>query len=174
MGGGAAPRFCSPGEGSREVDLRDGDRGPALTLYLDTSALLKLHVDEDGSTLVRASVREATPISTSQIAYVEARAALARRRHARELSPANHRRVLRDFEADWERYLRLDVTEDLLRAAAAVAESHRLRAYDAIHLASAILLRARSDGEVVFGSWDLALDTAAAREGFTLLRGRGR
>jgi len=124
--------------------------------------------------LVRQRVGEATPVSTSQIAYVEARAAFARRRNAREMSPADYRRILRDFEADWERYLRLDVTEELLRAAAAAAETHGLRAYDAIHLASAMLLRARSDAEVMFGSWDLALDAAAAREGFTLLRGRRR
>ena len=108
------------------------------------------------------------------IAYVEARAALARRRHAGDLSPADHRRVVEDLDNDWERYIRLEVTEGLLREAAGVADQHRLREYDAIHLASAMLLRARAGGETTFASWDDVLDAAAAREGFPLLRARRR
>lgn len=110
--------------------------------------------------------------ATAQIAYVEARAALARRRQAGDLSPAEYRRLREDFESDWERYLRLEVEEPLLRRAAGLADAHRLRAYDAVHLASAILLRTHLDDEVLFGSWDDPLDRAAAREGFRLLRGR--
>jgi predicted nucleic acid-binding protein len=167
-----APRVGASREGSRGVHLRYGDRGSALTLYLDTSALLKLHVEEDGSGLVRDRVRTADCVSTSEIAYVEARAAFARRRRAGDLSLSDYRRIAHDFEADWERYLRLDVTIALIRSAAAVAETHRLRAYDAIHLASAMLLRTRWSEPVTFGSWDQPLDGAAAREGFALIRGR--
>lgn len=70
--------------------------------------------------------------------------------------------------------MRIEVTEDLLRDAASLAETHRLRAYDAVHLASAKLVRGRLGGDTTFASWDDDLDTAAAREGFTLLRSRRR
>jgi len=70
--------------------------------------------------------------------------------------------------------VRLEVSESLVRRAADLAETHRLRGYDAIHLASALLLADRLGGETAFGSWDDALDTAAAREGFLLLRERRR
>jgi antitoxin (DNA-binding transcriptional repressor) of toxin-antitoxin stability system len=56
-----------------------GDRRPAVTLYLDTSALVKLYVDEEGALAVRHAVDQAELVATSAIAYAEARAAFARR-----------------------------------------------------------------------------------------------
>jgi uncharacterized protein with PIN domain len=57
-----------------------------MRLYLDTSALVKLYVDEEGSPFVRSAVERAGVVSTSAITYVEARAAFVRRRHERGLS----------------------------------------------------------------------------------------
>lgn len=128
-------------------------------------------MDEEGSARVRARVAVADLVATSLIAYVEARAALARRRHAGDLSPADHRRVVRDLDDDWERYVRLEVTERLVHDAAGLADRHRLRAYDALHLASARALGGDRADPTVFASWDDALDAAAAREGFRVLRG---
>ena len=51
-----------------------------MRLYLDSSALVKLYVVEDGSSLVRQFVDQAEIVSTSLVTYVEARAALSRRR----------------------------------------------------------------------------------------------
>jgi uncharacterized protein with PIN domain len=85
-------------------------------------------VEEEGSALVRARIAEAPVVGTSFLAYVEARAALARRRRAGHLSEPNHRRAVRDFEVDWERYIRLDITERVIRDAARLAERHPLRA----------------------------------------------
>ena len=147
-----------------------------MRLYLDTSALVKLHVDEEGSALIRKAVHRARLISTSRIAYVEARAAFARRRHVRELASHDYRRIVRDLDGDWGRYLRVDVTEPLVRAAARLADRHRLRAYDAVHLASARVVRERLAEPVFFASWDTALEAAARQEGFeplTALRDEG-
>ena len=141
-----------------------------MRLYLDTSALVKLHVDEEGSALVREAVTRAEVISTSRVAYVEARAAFARRRHTRELDPRDYRRIVRDLDGDWDHYLRIDVTEPLIRAAARLAERHRLRAYDAIHLASVCVLRDQLADPVVFACWDPHLDAAARHEGLESLR----
>ena len=51
-----------------------------MTVYLDTSSLVKLFLEESGSDQVRALVADATAIATSVVAYAETRAALARRR----------------------------------------------------------------------------------------------
>lgn len=59
-----------------------------MTLYLDTSSLVKLYVAESGSDTVRALVDAATVVATSSVAYTEARAALAGRRGERTLRPA--------------------------------------------------------------------------------------
>ncbi len=123
---------------------------------------------------MRESVSDATVLGTSIITYVEARSALARRRQHGDLSVSDYRRVAEGFEADWQRYVRTEVTEALLRDAAHLAELHRLRAYDAVHLGAAIVFRDGVGDETTFASWDDSLDRAASREGFRLLRPRSR
>ncbi len=141
-----------------------------MILYLDTSALLKIYFEEDGSNVVEEHLGRTDLVATSWIAYVEARAAFARR-----LSPVERRQARASLDNDWPRYVKIDVTETLLREAAVAAETYRLRAYDAVHLASARTLRDRRRNPITFGSWDRELDEAAARDGFVLLsRPRGR
>ena len=136
-----------------------------MRLYLDTSALVKLYVDEEGAATVRSAVDQAELIATSAIAYVEARAAFARRFRERGLSASAHRSLVRDFERDWTHYLTIEVAPLVIRDAARLAESHRLRAFDAVHLASARSLSGRVSRSLVFASWDADLESAAAREG---------
>jgi predicted nucleic acid-binding protein len=140
-----------------------------LRLYLDTSALVKLYVEEDGSSIVRKSVDEADAVATSIIAFVEARAAFSRRRRERTISPAAHARLVRGFESDWSRYLVLEATEPLIRRAGRLTEIHSLRAYDAIHLASARILREKLAEPVSFASWDTRLVSAARKEGLEIV-----
>jgi len=140
-----------------------------LRLYLDTSALVKLYVEEEGSPLVRKAVEEAETVATSIVGYVEARAAFARRHREKTISLLDYRRVIRDFESDWGRYLILQVTDVLIRQAGRLTEAHKLRAHDAIHLASATILRQRLADAVSFASWDSQLQTAARREGLDLV-----
>jgi predicted nucleic acid-binding protein len=101
---------------------------------------------------------------------VEARAALSRRRWAGDLSAADHRRLVATLVDDWDRLLRIDLDELLVKEASGVAERYRLRGYDAVHLASALAIAANAGETVVFGSWDHALDVAARRAGLRLLR----
>ncbi len=140
-----------------------------MRLYLDTSALVKLYVEEEGSPLVRKVVAEADTVATSIIGYVEARAAFARRHRERTISVPDYRRVIRDFESDWGRYLILQATDALIRRAGRFTETHSLRAYDSIHLASAIILRQRLAEPLSFASWDSQLQAAARREGLDLV-----
>jgi predicted nucleic acid-binding protein len=121
---------------------------------------------------VRDFIARAARLATSAITYVEVRSALARRWRARDLSLADYRDAVRQFENAWGRYVRIDVTDGVLAQAARLAEAHGLRAYDAIHLGSAILLRARIEAEVTLGSWDDELDAAALKEGLYVLRPR--
>ena len=50
-----------------------------MTLYLDTSSLFKLYVEESGSDEVRMDLAQAKAVATSAVSYAEARAAFARR-----------------------------------------------------------------------------------------------
>jgi predicted nucleic acid-binding protein len=140
-----------------------------LKLYLDTSALVKLYVEEEGSATVREAVAGAETIATTVIAYVEACAAFARRRRESHLSRTDYRRTIHELQSDWDRYLLLEVTNELIRTAAELAAIHPLRAYDAIHLAAAKVLQERLQGPILFACWDSRLSATAKGEGLTLV-----
>lgn len=133
-----------------------------MTLYLDTSSLVTIYVAEPDSDVVRTLVDRATVVATSGIAYPETRAALARRRRERALSPAAYRFATRAFEDDWSRYLAVDVSVAICREAGSLAERYRLRGYDSVHLASYLEIARRAGvAETQFSSFDDRLNRAA-------------
>jgi len=135
-----------------------------LILYLDTSSLVKLYVEEPGSADIRRLVEQAEIVTTSVVAYPEARSALARRRRERSLTVTGHRRAKAALEADWPHVLALDVATSVARSAGDLAEQHRLRGFDALHLASCLLVAREFPGEEVrFSSADRKLAAAARR-----------
>lgn len=142
-----------------------------MILYLDTSSLVKLYVEEPGSDDVRQLVGHATIVATATIAYTESRAALARRRRERALSPAGLASARQAFEAEWSTYLAIEVTSTLCREAGDFAERYRLRAYDSVHLAAfAAIAREGGVHEAEFSSYDSALNRAARLLRRTLTR----
>ena len=144
-----------------------------MTLYLDTSSLVKLYVAEPGSDAVRKLVDAASVVATSSIAYTETRAAMARRRRERTLRPAAFALAKKTFEAEWPKYFVVDVTLALCRQAAEFAERYRLRAYDSVHLAAfAEVAREAGVPDTRFSSVDHALNRAAKSLGRTLTLGR--
>lgn len=133
-----------------------------MILYLDTSSLVKLYVEEPGSTETNAVVNEAELVATSVVAYPEARAALARRQRERSLTRSEHRRAKAALDDDWPRILSLEVTEGLARTAGDLAQRYRLRGFDAVHLSSYLHLAQEFPTESVsFSSADASLNRAA-------------
>ena len=133
-----------------------------MTLYLDTSSLVKFYVEEAGSETVRALVTAATVVATAGIAYPEARAAFARLRREHALRPAAFTSVKRALDDDWPRYLTLDITADISRAAGDLAERFALRGYESVHLAVfAAVARHAGAGATSFSSFDDRLNRAA-------------
>lgn len=144
-----------------------------MTLYLDTSSLVKLYIAEPGSDAVRKLVDAATVVATSSIAYTETRAALARRRRDRALRPVAFASAKKAFEAEWPKYFTIEVTSALCRQAGEFAERYRLRAFDSIHLAAfAEVAREAGVRDTSFSSFDNALNRAARSLGRTLTRAR--
>jgi len=134
-----------------------------VILCLDTSSLVKLYIEEAGTADVRELLASANVAATSDVAYPEMRAALARRHRDGSLSPAHFRAAKRAVDIDWSNYLAVSATPTVCREAGEVAERHRLRGFDAIHLASFMALLRTADGSSVeFSSFDTALNRAAA------------
>ena len=134
-----------------------------MILYLDTSALVKLYVEEAGTTAVIVRVQQATAVVTARVTYAEARAAFARHRREGALRAVDLRRVVRELDAEWGSYGVVEVSDPVVRRAGALAERHALRGYDAVQLAAALDVR-RAGADVQFVAFDARLCRAARRE----------
>lgn len=136
-----------------------------MILYLDTSALVKLYVDEDGSETVKKFVDQAAVVSTSKIASVEARSAFARAKREEILSDSSHRQVVCQLQYDWKRFLVVETSDGLIELAGELVEEYSLRGFDAVHLASALFLQQQTGHKVVAACWDIRLWDALKKAG---------
>lgn len=138
-----------------------------MILYLDTSSLVKLYVEEEHSEVVRGWARDSAVLATSRVALPEAMAAFARRWREGQLRADAFERIRAALSAEWEHFAVVDLDE---RLAGDLAVTHALRGFDAIHLAAALTIRQR-DGEVTvgFASFDERQQAAARTEGLTVL-----
>lgn len=139
-----------------------------MILYLDTSALVKLYVVEDGSEQIHDAASEAEALAVSRLAWIELIAAVARR--GRE-SPDDQElldQAKNAFAQDWPHFLVLEVNQQVLDLAGEYADAFALRAYDAVQLASAARLKDRVDS-LQFACFDRRLNQAAGVLGLELL-----
>lgn len=142
-----------------------------MIVYLDTSALLPLVIAEPGSPVSTRLWKDAHEVISTRLLVVEAAAALVQSERIGRTSVtalADHLEEARLIIAD---ATLLDVTTTVINRAAELAVTRGLRGYDAVHLATATLIRARN---VAFASGDQRLLTAAAEEGFTTVDTSGR
>jgi uncharacterized protein len=140
-----------------------------LILYLDTSAFIKLYVEEVGSEAVRAAASVSLP-HTHWIAYPEMRAALARLRRMGYQTDDEYQRHKSEFETDWQAVNAILPDERILRRAGELAERFGLRGYDSVHLAAAESLRIGPEtGLLRFASFDNRLNQSAEELGLSLL-----
>ncbi len=138
-----------------------------MTAYFDTSALLKLVVQEHGSERAGRLWQEASRVISTTLLYPEARAALKRARRERRLGDAELRLAVRGFERLWSRIERMSVPVPLAVRAGELAHTFDLRGYDAVHLAAA---EALADGSLVLVCADRELCDAAAGLGLAVAR----
>jgi predicted nucleic acid-binding protein len=130
--------------------------------YFDTSAFVPLLVAEPGSGRAASLWDGADRVVSVRLLYPEARAALAHAQRLGRLSRRQLRDAVRGLDARWRELDLVEIDEQLAFRAGAVAETHGLRGYDAVHLAAADRVR---DPSLVVVAGDLALLGAASSEG---------
>lgn len=119
-------------------------------------------VDEDASDIAIELWGVADSKVTSQLAYPEARAALAAAARGNRLSEDALDAAIHDLDRALEATLLIGVDRELARAAGALAHTHALRGYDAVHLATALTI---TDPGLVVVTWDRDLSSAAFAAG---------
>jgi hypothetical protein len=131
-----------------------------LITYVDTSTLIKLIVEEEGSDRAELIWQSADSVTSVSLVVVEARAALAAAARGNRLSTDQLRVAQAELAAFVDNLHLVEVTAELIEMAAELAETESLRGYDAVHLAAALFV-----GAAVLTSADRALCEAAERQG---------
>jgi len=110
--------------------------------FLDASALVKAYVQEPGSGWVRQILRRGTNVTfVSPLSGAEVLAAIARKQRLGELDLAARGRIAAAFRRDYRgRFIHTLLTGMVVEKAMDLVFDHPLRAYDAVQLASALLL----------------------------------
>jgi predicted nucleic acid-binding protein len=134
-------------------------------LYVETSALLRVLLDGDES-LRPALSGEA--LFTSALTFVEAGRAVSRARRERRLDAAEAREAERRLAAFERSCDAISLGEDVLRRARQEFPEEPVRALDAIHLASALVLD-EALGDCAIVSCDDRVRRSAAALGLPLV-----
>lgn len=138
-------------------------------IYLDTSWLVKLYVEESDSATIRALVDAEPLVIVSDMAFVEVHSAVLRRKRERRITARAAASVLAGFKKDWPQRYRVALSSDVLSRAAEVLAAHPLRTLDAVQLASALLVADGAPELPRFGAADARLVAAAAASGLPVL-----
>lgn len=132
--------------------------------YFDASALVKRYVAESGSDTVRNLLRESLACS-SRLSEVEITSALARRARDGSISAKDRDRALSTLIRDLDAIYVVELSAEIATLARRLLLQHRLRASDAIQLASCVFVQESTGTPVTFVAFDEGLNRAAARVG---------
>ena len=136
--------------------------------YLDTSALVKLYVDEPGTdTMIELTVaNQRNQFAILAATKTELHSAVRGRERQGDLDSRNTDRILHEFSRHLETmFVRQAVSDPVIDLAALLVQHHPLRANDALQLAGCLVLRAGAWLTPVFACSDRALLRAADAEG---------
>ena len=136
-----------------------------MILYLDTSALAKKYIGEAQSTDLIAILQTAELIGACLLTRVELPAAVAKAVRMNWLSVADGEKAVKAFRAEWPSLLALQVTESLAARADSLAWQNGLRAYDAVHLAAALMWQEALGEPVTVATFDKQLWQAVGAAG---------
>ncbi len=134
-----------------------------MTLYVDSSALLKRYVDEPDSDRWNELLSSDAAWLTSRLTWVEVLRNLSRR-----LPPEVVTAARSAFRLDWERCLVVEIDAALAEEAGSIADLTGAQSLDAVHLAA---LSRSGPGQIPLLTADLRQAQAARALGWTVLSG---
>jgi hypothetical protein len=135
--------------------------------YFDSSAVVPLLVEEEGSSRASLLWDEAERVVAVRLIFAEGRVALAAAGRTGRMTRSDLRMATRGLERLYEQMDIVEVSDAVVRRAGGLAEAHSLRGYDAVHLAAAETI---GDGDLVVVAGDGPLCRAAQVLGLGVAR----
>ena len=140
-----------------------------MSVYFDTSALIKRYITEDGTPAICAAWDAADVAVSCWLLYPEMIATFARKRREAIIAAAHLEAAEATFRRDWLTLARIACDDDLLQLIDALHARHSLCGADSTHLAAALKFRDLSGEPLGFACADVQLRAAANAEGLTLI-----
>lgn len=134
-------------------------------VYFDSSALVKLVLDETGSELAAQLWNGCDAALSSRLAYPEVRAALGAAARRGDLSESQVAVAATEWEIFWASMRPVELTAHVERSAGELASLHHLRGADAVHLASAVAV---GQGGLIVAAWDRRLHAGVIAAGLSV------
>jgi predicted nucleic acid-binding protein len=131
-------------------------------VYFDSSAFVKLLVEEAGSELAAELWDGCDAAISSRLAYPEVRAAVAAAARNHDLSSHDVDAAGKAWDSYWAATRPVELTAGVEQHAGLLAGAHALRGADAVHLASALAIGAP---DLIVAVWDRRLHAGAQAVG---------
>ena len=132
-----------------------------MLLFCDTSALIKLLIDEPDSAQIHQASERAGLIAACRITWAEAMAAMARRQRDDPTSADDIETARQRLSMLWSSFTIVEVSQKLVEAAGRFADGFALKGYDSVQLAAAHELHVNTEQKVLFACYDRRLKQAA-------------
>ena len=134
-------------------------------VYFDSSALVKLVLDEPGSDLAAELWNGCDAALSSRLAYPEVRAALAAAARNHVLTESDASEAAGEWDRFWASMRPVELTASVERKSGELASPHRLGGADAVHLASAVAL---VPADLIVAVWDRRLHAGVVAVGLSV------
>ena len=132
-----------------------------MILFCDTSALMKLLVDEAQSDQMRQISSMVDAIGVCRISWAETMSALARLQREEPIYEDDLEQARQQLIQSWECFTIVEVSQPLVETAGRFADAFALRGYDSVQLAAAHELHANAEETVLFACYYGRLNQAA-------------
>ena len=132
-----------------------------IPAYVDTSVLVKVYDAREPRAAEVLKRLKNVRLASSVLVRAEMMSAVARKVRASELSQSESASLRRRIDRDYQRVLRVRLTDEVLREAEKLLFEFALRASDAVHLGSAAVLSRRLGITVSVLTADDAMRSAA-------------
>jgi len=138
-----------------------------MTVYAETSAVLRWLFAEEGGEALRDVLAAAEKVAASRLTLIETRRVVRRAERESRITAAQAADILAIFAQAASTWAILEISEEIARRAEDGFPNEPVRTLDAIHLASALFLR-QSFPDLTVVSADERLRKNAALLGFQL------
>ena len=132
-----------------------------MTLFCDTSALIKLLIEEPDTERMLRAAASAEWIAVCRITWAEATAAMTRPVREDPASAAAIEQARQGLSRLWQALVIVEVNQPLVEAADRLADAFALRGYDSVQLAAPHQLQSNIEQSVTFACFDRRLNQAA-------------